>query len=413
MIHTRIPDLRWYENRPQDITFPDRWNVEILASSGLEKEAITDQAITDAFASPLASPQLDVLAKDATDAVIVFDDITRPTPISRVLPWVLGALEAGGIAKHQIRLIPGLGSHGAMNYRDFRKKLGDWVVENYEIYNHNVYENCDYIGSTKKGTPIHLNKEFVSADLKIAIGAIFPHHTVGFGGGGKLIFPGVAGIESLEAFHRHGNLDSPQPEQSGKTDGNVRYGELLEIVRMSGLQMKIDCLINGRGEITDLFLGDPVAVHQAGVAIAKDYYAIKRPASPKDIVVVNAYAKPSESFIAVSMAESIVNKQEGVIVAMINAPEGQVTHYLFGNFGHTCGGRLHGQKKIGPKPPDENLSYILFTRFPDQNLKKRMSAAGPLTTAKQWEDVLTVLEAKFPQEASVGVIVDGTMQYFN
>lgn len=412
MNQVSVPNLRWYDNQPKEIAFPDHWDVEIFESAGLKKEAITDEAVSSAFAKPIASPHLEELAKDAEDAVIIFDDITRPTPISRVLPWVLRALEKGGIKKDNIRLIPGLGSHGAMNYLDFRKKLGDWVVENYEIYNHNVYENCAYIGTTEKGTPVYLNKEFVSADVKIAIGAIFPHHTVGFGGGGKLIFPGIGGIESLEAFHRVGNLDSPRPERSGSTDGNVRYNEVLEIVQMSGLQVKIDCLINGRGEITDLFVGNPLKVHKAGVEVAQDHCAIKRPAAPKDVVVVNAYAKPSESFIALEMAETIVNKKSGVIVAMVDAPEGQVCHYLFGKFGHHSGGRLQHQKKIKPRPADENLSFILLSQFPDRNMQKRIAAQGPMTVARTWDDAFQKLDKKYPDAATAGVILDGTMQYF-
>ncbi|MDH7479485.1 MAG: hypothetical protein QHH02_05700, partial [Syntrophomonadaceae bacterium] len=45
-------------------------------------------------------------------------------------------------------------------------------------------------------------------------------------------------------------LRGPETMGLGRTEGNVMYAEIADVVRMSGLQVKIDALTNARGEIT-------------------------------------------------------------------------------------------------------------------------------------------------------------------
>jgi nickel-dependent lactate racemase len=116
-------------------------------------------------------------------AVIIFDDLSRPTRASELVPHILAELKAGGIADEAIRFVAGTGAHGAMKLMDFEKKLGRNVVQKFDVYNHNPYENCTYVGQTSRGTPVYLNSEVMSCDLKILLGCIVPHPTAGFGGG--------------------------------------------------------------------------------------------------------------------------------------------------------------------------------------------------------------------------------------
>ena len=55
-------------------------------------------------------------------------------------------------------------------------------------------------GTTKLGTPLKLNKHVVDADKVIIIDGITTHLFAGFGGGRKLILPGVSGFETISAI---------------------------------------------------------------------------------------------------------------------------------------------------------------------------------------------------------------------
>ena len=402
-----VPDLLWYGNQPQELRFPDRWEVELLEPPGFKKPALDREGISRAFENPIGSPTLVELARDAREVAVVFDDITRPTPVKAVLPWVLGALEEAGIPPANVRFIPALGMHGAMTNIDFRKKLGDDVVENYPIYNHNPYENCEDLGKSPSGIPVFLNREFMYCDLRVGIGCITPHVHAGFGGGGKIVLPGICGVQTIKAFHREVALRGPETMGLGKTAGNVMYAEIADVVRMSGMQVKIDALINDRGEISDLFVGDPIAEYAAGIEAAREHYGTR--AKPGlDIVVANAYAKYNEMAICMLMSMMSVNFARGVIVLVVNSPEGQVCHYLIRSFGKEYGGEYY----MRMNPPPEGLKVIVCSRYPDRTMCDLFAPAECVAMTRDWDETLSVLEEEFPAEASVGVVPDGTMQYF-
>ena len=402
-----VSNLLWYGNRPRELFFPERWDVEVLEPPGFRKAAIDEKEISRAFNEPIGCKPLADLASGAKEVVIGFDDITRPTPVRTVLPFVLSELALAGIRTDSIRFIPALGMHGAMTNIEFRKKLGDDVVRNYPVYNHNPYENCDYLGDSTSGIPVYINREFMSCELKIGIGCITPHVHAGFGGGGKLVLPGLAGHQTIKFFH--GDLMQRDIGSTGlgKFEGNVMVDAIQEVVRMSGLDIKIDTLINARGEITDLFVGDPVEACKAGVEVAKGHYATRM--SPnKDIVVVNAYAKYNEMAICMMMALSTANLAGSTIVLLVDAPEGQVCHYLMRSFGKEYGGCEYAKR--GPLP--ESLKVIVCSAYPDKTMCDLFAPAEGVTVTNNWEETLSLLEADYPGSAAVAVIPDGTMQYF-
>jgi len=103
---------------------------------------------------------------------------------------------------------------------------------------------------------------------------------------------------------------------------------------------------------------------------------------------------------------------KGSIVLLADAPEGQICHYLFGRFGKDYGGRLYRGRGGGPAGAMDAVKLIFCTRYPDHNMRIRFSSLKSFTMTRQWEQTLALLEKEYPQEASVAVIPDGTMQYF-
>lgn len=401
-----VPNLLWYGNEPRELRFPEQWDVEVLEPPGFKKDAIEEEAISRAFGEPIGCKPLSELARGAKEVVIGFDDITRPTPVRTVLPFILSVLSRAGIPADSIRFIPALGMHGAMANVDFRKKLGDDVVMNYPVYNHNPFENCDYLGESPSGIPVYINREFMSCGLKIGIGCITPHVHAGFGGGGKLVFPGLSGEQTIKFFHGEVMQRDTLSTGLGNFQGNVMVDAIEEVVRMSGLDMKVDSLMNDRGEITELFVGDPVEAWKSGVEVAKGHYATKM--SPtKDIVVVNAYGKYNEMAICMMMALSIANFAGSTIVLLVDAPEGQVCHYLMRSFGKEYGGG--GYIKRGPLPG--NIKIIVCSSYPDKTMCDLFTPAEEVTVTTDWDKTLSLLEAEHPGSATVAVIPDGTMQY--
>lgn len=405
----KVPSRLWYDNQETELSFPDRWQVDNLTSPGLEKPALSPQQIEERVNNPVDGPKLAELARGKKEAVIVFDDMTRPTPIKDIVPYVLQALHQAGMKKEQIRFIWALGSHGTYDIIAARKKLGDEIVENYFVYNHDAFQNTLQAGKTPGGIELWFNREFMACDLKIGIGCITPHVHVGFGGGAKIILPGVAGIESINQFHKHFNRD-PSRHGLGNFDNNIMRAECDAAGDITGLNFKVDCLVNRRGEIASLYAGSFRATHEQGAEEAKDAYGINS-SGGYDIVVANTYAKANESGIAVLLARMLLRRDaEGTIVIICDAPEGQVPHYVFGTWGSGYGGKHF---RLSPSGYIKSLmkNLIILNPHPTPTDLAWVGPAEDVTVAKTWPEVLAILEAEYPAKVSVGVIQDGTMQY--
>ncbi|MFC1904103.1 lactate racemase domain-containing protein, partial [Chloroflexota bacterium] len=286
--------------------------------------------------------------------------------------------------------------------------LGEDVIGRFDVYNHNPYENCTYVGTTSRGTSVSLN-----ADFKIGIGALVPHPTAGFGGGGKIILPGIASMETVA--YNHGPLRKKARDTGidnntgfGRNENNAQLLDIEEACRMSGLDVKIDAVVNLKRETTALFVGEPIAQYYEGVKLAKKHYYSPMPDSP-DVVVGNCYSKTNEAMLGKVSAQALLPDSGGTLVLITNNPWGEVCHYFRRNFGHHITGRGWKESALSPK-----VKKFIF-QMPYKNKVSLNWIAPPeaVTLVKTWEDVVAVLEADYPDGAKVAVIPDATIQYFD
>ena len=402
----KVPQLLWYDNNEMELSFPSSWSVSLCPMKGGERRRLTREEMERVFLNPIGTKPIQELAKGKKEVVILFDDMARPTPVYEIVPYVLKELEKAKISDEQIRFIAALGAHGAQTAIDFKKKLGQEVLDRFPVYNHHPFDHCTYLGKTTRGTPVSINKEVMACDLKIGIGSIVPHSFSGFGGGGKMILPGVAHIDSIA--YNHGKLVQEHPGSVGvgKIEGNVPRLDIEEATKIAGLDVKIDAILNLRGEITGLFVGDPILEHREGMKLAREVYATT-PAKDMDIVVVNAYSKPNESAIAPFIGIPSLKEEGGDLVIISNEPGGQVVHYLFGEFGKCGEGRLQL-----PQPmPTKVKRFIVLSPFKDHVGACFFGKVSSILWVKTWEEVLDLLRPEWGNKAKMAVYPDGTIQY--
>ncbi len=403
-----VPSRLWHDNTERELTFPDRWDVTNLTSPGLHKPGLTPEQIKDKIENPVEGSTLAELARDKKQAVIVFDDMTRPTPVKNVAQFVLDILHGAGMNRDQIRFLWSLGSHGAYDMINARKKLGEQIVENYAVYNHDPFQNTVRVGRTPTGVEVWFNREFMASDLKIGIGCITPHVHVGFGGGAKIIMPGVAGIETINQFHNQLFRDQSLTGL-GNFEKNIMRGECDAAGDLAGLNFKIDCLINRKGQITNLYSGPFRSTHAAGALEGKEHYGIPF-SNGYDIVVCNSYAKASESAIALLLSLQTMKPGQGTAVLISDAPEGQVPHYVMRAWGLDYGGRHYNHRAPGFVQLLMKKLIVLNPQ-PDRMGLDLVCHPDDAVIVKTWQEVLALLEQDYPNEAKVAVIQDGTMQY--
>ena len=125
------------------------WTYKTTLLGGLVD--VGDAGIRAAFATPLGSPPLRELARGRDNAAILIDDLTRPTPAYRTLPYILDELNAAGIRDERVRIVCALACHRAMRREDYLKKLGADLVERVHVVNHNPHDNLEYLGMSSLG----------------------------------------------------------------------------------------------------------------------------------------------------------------------------------------------------------------------------------------------------------------------
>ncbi|MFC1803230.1 lactate racemase domain-containing protein [Thermoproteota archaeon] len=389
--------LLWYENKEITLSFPPQWNLNIYHMEGYNNRQLNEKEIKLAFSKTIGSKRICDLAKTRKEAVIIFDDMTRPTPVYLLVPHILEELNKGGITDDHIRFISALGSHAPMDREDLVKKLGENIVEEFPVFNHNPFGNLTDIGMTTRETPVKINREVMSCDLKIGVGLVCPHGMSGFGGGAKIILPGVSSIDTILANHKL------LPMKWGITEGVPLFQDMNEAARMASLDIKVDTIVNGRANITSLYVGDFVAEHREAVKMAKSVYNI--PIQKKyDIVVANAYLKHNEVPLTIRLIKRVI-KNGGTAVIIDNEPKGPVWHYLEGKFGKKFGGpfcalsrNLNGVGKV-----------IIYSQYKLKDPWYPLYEPDQQIWIKDWKEVIEELRNIYKDKANVAVIPEASI----
>jgi nickel-dependent lactate racemase len=409
----RLPQLAWYGTKELELPLPDSWQAEVYNMAGFDRPAMKPDEIKVAITNLIGSSPIRELARGKNEVVIIFDDMTRVTRVAELVPFILEELAEAGILDNRIQFICATGAHMACDRLSFVNKLGEAIVARFPVYNHNPFNNCTYVGNTSYGTDIYINAEVMKCDLKIAIGSVVPHPSTGFGGGGKIILPGVSSVETIEHFHRlEAEFKQKYPSKlisgMGVFDDNPLRLNIEEATALAGLDVKIDCIVNSSGETVAIFAGAPKPTWAAAVSEAKAHYLTPE-TKGEGIVIANTFAKANEAImIGLNTAFSAVGDNGGDVVLIANAPGGQVTHYLMSDFGKTTSGKL----KLLAKIPQNVNHVIIYTEYSDIAGRGNIEESAKVLFVSNWDDALQALQQFHRAETKVAVLPDGEIQYF-
>jgi nickel-dependent lactate racemase len=262
----------------------------LFCAAPREVEQVPDQAkiIEEALEHPIDARKLEEQLQPDDRVLILVDDITRPTPAHKVLPPILQRIHGVGIPVEAVTLFMAIGTHRVMTEAELRAKLGDEVRERYRIVNRE-YRDGDFVdlGRTESGTPIFVDREVMAADVKLAVGNIVPHISAGWGGGSKMILPGVCSHKTSDMMHLMACLVQPVLEVIGTRDNKPR-AEMDAIAERAGLDFIVNTVMDKNKNLLGVFAGHFVEAHRAACALAEQTMVVPIPAQA-DILIVSAH----------------------------------------------------------------------------------------------------------------------------
>ncbi len=180
-------------------------------------KGLTDRYLTDVEVRELVEQSMASLAVEGKRVLMIIPDGTRTMPMPLMFRLFQELLAPRVKA---LDYLVALGTHQPMSDAQLSKLVGRRVVQGQagqaHIFNHEWSDpaNFRHIGTIpaseisrlseglmSQDVPVRLNKLIFDYDQLIICGPVFPHEVVGFSGGNKYFFPGIAGPEIINFTH--------------------------------------------------------------------------------------------------------------------------------------------------------------------------------------------------------------------
>lgn len=313
----------WYGDRALDLEFPRNWDVTILWPDTPPK--LTESQIVDALDHPTGRPPLKDMCRGAKRPLVIIDDVNRPTPVASVLPAVLRHFRDAGISAREVTILLATGMHAPPKIDSVRNKVGPEVASACKIIVHDAERSLAYLGKTRFGTPVLVNKEVTASDFVIGIGGVYPNHTAGYGGGSKLAL-GVLGFRSILSLH----YSHPSIGRGLSTNRDTFRADLNEIADMMRIRSMISVQVNVDRKPIRIRCGDHLSYYQDEVAFARRTYTAPPPGDA-DVVISNAYPTDLSLTFALMKGAAPLHQcgPESSRILLASCSEGLGGHGLF------------------------------------------------------------------------------------
>ncbi len=317
MIDVSLP----YGNRRITASVPAHHLMGVFAPPRPVIREAHDVLVAAAMTSPIGSKRLREIARKGMKVAIIADDTTRPTPVADILPHVVKELNVAGVPDADIMLMFALGTHDPMTRDEMVRRAGAEMsrrlrMMNSEFRDAAMLKDC---GSAPDGTPVIVDRRVVEADLRVAVGAIMPHPECGWGGGGKMLYPGVASEKTVSAFHLSFGKCDWNPYGSGRSPVRLSMEKWVERV---GLEFIVNAVITPDDRVYAVVAGDYVKAHRAGIRKGREIYGVALPARA-DVVIVTSFRADEDFWLASKalFAGELVVKDGGDLILLTPCPK--------------------------------------------------------------------------------------------
>lgn len=179
----------------------------------------TSELITKEDIQQLLAQSFDELSLDGKRVLVIIPDATRTAPIPLLFRLLYQQL---GHRLARLDYLIALGTHQPMSEEAIEHFVGVSRAEmaqnypNVQVFNHR-WDQPDALQTIGKITaqeahdltegilteevPVTLNRMIFDYDQLVICGPVFPHEVVGFSGGAKYLFPGIAGANIINFTH--------------------------------------------------------------------------------------------------------------------------------------------------------------------------------------------------------------------
>ncbi len=276
--------------------------------------------VGDALPDPMGVGRIRDAGLGGKRVAVITDDWGRPTPAHEVMPLIVNELRAAGAADADITFITASGMHDPMTRAELARKLGTDVVDRFRCVSHDGGDigELAFVGITRQGTPIWVNRDVSEADYVVALGRIYPHESHGYEGGYKMILPGVSGFDTIVRDHAF----NFSPDSIVGVMDNPSRAETDAVGKMVGIDLLVNVVVDGAGNAMKAYCGEPEAVHNAGVEYGDRHIWGAEVGELADITITSPGSGPEPDgyHLETLYRAAMVTRQGGTVICCTARP---------------------------------------------------------------------------------------------
>ena len=255
------------------LDLPDDLEITVIRKPVMPVLSDPEAVLRFALTHPIGCPSLREEAQRCHSACILICDITRPVPNGIVLPVLVQELIQAGLKPETITILVATGLHRPNEGAELREVVGsDWVLNTVRVINHFARQDGDHedLGLVAGDIPVKLDRRFLQADLRIAVGLVEPHFMAGYSGGRKLIVPGIAHEETIRNLHSARILEHCLTTNC-VLEGNPLHEIQMQILQKVGRCFAVNTVIDEARRLSFINFGDIAVSHLDAVAFVRPY----------------------------------------------------------------------------------------------------------------------------------------------
>jgi len=232
--------------------------------------------------------------------LLIVPDNTRSGPIGDIFQIVYDCMEHKAKA---VDILVALGTHQPLTEEQICTRLGITIDErnskyaSLKFFNHEWQQpdaltsigkiSAEEIGTITEGlfeeeVDIRINKLILEYDEFFILGPVFPHEVVGFSGGHKYIFPGIAGEEIINFFHWLGAVCT-----NPLINGNIWTPPRKVVEKAASFietPRKLFAIVALDNELKGLFIGDCVEAWEKAAHLSEKVHIVYKDKPYKTIL---------------------------------------------------------------------------------------------------------------------------------
>ena len=205
--------------------YVDEHNVgEVIYPNDVETSD-EENTLGQALQNPIQSKTFEEFISDAKNILFLVNDATRPTPTAKILRMLYPLIK-----NKDVTFLIATGMHRAPTEEEYEEIFGDLLTDlRDKIFAHDSKKDEDmvYLGTSKNGTEMYVNKMAVEAHKIVIIGSVEPHYFAGYTGGRKSFLPGVASYKTIEQNHK---LALKSSAKALSLDGNPVHEDMEDAI---------------------------------------------------------------------------------------------------------------------------------------------------------------------------------------